>query len=293
MAHLDKYSDKKAVVIGGTIGNVRIESVNTYFRKVNARDPTILDLFTDDVQMFFPKFGLAHGKAALVKFSETLTSELESIEHDIEAFNYIVSGNFVVVEGTERGVTRSGVRWPDGIVSSGRFCNVFEFDGALIRHLHIYVDPDFTSADQDRIRILRGKKTTSDVTRNTVSQYFDWIQTGAEPESIAALFNENVDWDIPGNIDFVPWIGRRKGRGGVADFIRDLREQVEPIRFKIRLIVVEGEKAVALGELASRVKKTGKVIESEFAFEFTVQDGPIVRYRLFEDSFAVTQAAQD
>lgn len=44
--------------------NDRLETVNTYFRKVDARDPTVLDLFTDDAQMFFPKFGLAHGKAA-------------------------------------------------------------------------------------------------------------------------------------------------------------------------------------------------------------------------------------
>lgn len=87
----------------------RIESVNTYFRKVNTRDPTVLDLFTDDVQIFFPKFGLAHGKAALVKFLEIMSSQLESIEHDIEGFNYIVAGDFVVVEGTERGVMRSGV----------------------------------------------------------------------------------------------------------------------------------------------------------------------------------------
>ncbi len=138
--------------------NDRLETVNTYFRKVDARDPTLLDLFTDDVQMFFPKFGLVHGKAALVKWDETMASELESIEHDIDAFNYIVSGNFIVVEGTERGVTRNGEHWPDGVVSQGRFCSVFEFDGTLIQRMHIYVDPDFTSADQDRIRILRGEK---------------------------------------------------------------------------------------------------------------------------------------
>jgi hypothetical protein len=65
-------------------GNVWIEAVNTYFRKVHARDSTVLDLFSDDVQIFFPKFGLAHGKAALVRFSEIMTSQLESIEHDIE-----------------------------------------------------------------------------------------------------------------------------------------------------------------------------------------------------------------
>lgn len=274
------------------INRVQIETVNTYFRKVNAKDPTVLNLFTDDVQIFFPKFGLAHGKTALVKFSGIMTNQLESIEHNIAAFNYIVSGNFVVVEGIERGVMRSGVHWPDGVVSQGRFCSVFELDGALIRRMHIYVDPDFTSADQDRVAIFQDKQLSGNVTRNVVKQYFDRIQSGAEPEAIAALFSEDVDWNIPGDVDRVPWIGRRKGRDGVADFIRDLREQDQPIRFEIHSIVVAGEKAVVLGEFASQLKKTGKVIESEFAFEFTVQAGLIVRYRLFEDSFAVAQAVQ-
>ncbi|MBD3885670.1 nuclear transport factor 2 family protein [Phormidium tenue FACHB-886] len=271
----------------------RIEAVNTYFRKVNTRDSTVLNLFTDDVQLFFPKFGLAHGKDALVKFSEIMMNQLERIEHDIEAFNYIVSGNFVVVEGTERGVMRGGLYCPDGIVSQGRFCNVFEFDGALIRRIYIYVDPDFTSADRDRIQIFQGEQPSSDVTRNVVKQYFDRLQSGAEPEAIAALFSEDVDWDITGDVNLVPWIGTRKGRRGVANFIRDLREQDESIRLEIRSIVVEGEKAVVLGEFTSQIKKTGKVIESEFALEFAVQNSLIVRYRLFEDTFAVAQAAQN
>ena len=138
----------------------------------------------------------------------------------------------------------------------------------------------------------KDKQASCDVTRTVVKQYFDRIQSSAKPEAIAALFSEDVDWNIPGDVDLVSWIGRRKGRNGIADFIRDLREQDEPIRFEIHSTIVEGEKAVSLGEFASRVKKTGKVIESEFAIEFTVQDGLIVRYRLFEDSFAVAQAVQ-
>lgn len=130
------------------------------------------------------------------------------------------------------------------------------------------------------------------MTRTVVKQYFDRLQSGAAPEAIAALFSEEVDWNIPSNVDRVPWIGHRKGRRGVADFVRELREHDQPIRFDIHVIVVEGEKAVALGEFASRLKKTGNIIESEFASEFTVQAGLIVRYRLFEDSFAVAQAAQ-
>jgi len=129
-----------------------------------------------------------------------------------------------------------------------------------------------------------------DTTRGTVTQLFEKLQAGTAPESIATLFSEDVDWLIPGDVDLVPWIGRRQGRQGVAAFFRDLRQRVEPLRFEIRSIVVEGEKAVALGELESRVKSTGNVIESEFAIEFTVRDTLIVRYRLFEDSFAVARA---
>jgi ketosteroid isomerase-like protein len=112
--------------------NARKEVITAYFRKINTRDHTVLDLFTDDVQMFFPKFGLAHGKISLVKFAEIMTNYLEHIEHDVEEFNYIISDDSVVVEGTERGVTRQGIRRPDGLISQGRFCSVFEFDGTLI-----------------------------------------------------------------------------------------------------------------------------------------------------------------
>ena len=128
------------------------------------------------------------------------------------------------------------------------------------------------------------------VTRRAVNELFEKLQAGATPESIATLFSEDVDWHIPGDVDLVPWIGRRQGRLGVAAFFRDLRQRVEPLRFEIRSIVVEGDKAVALGELESRVKSTGNVIETEFAIAFTVRDALIVRYRLFEDSFAVARA---
>ena len=130
----------------------------------------------------------------------------------------------------------------------------------------------------------------TDATRRTVNQLFEKLHAGAAPEAIASLFGEDVDWHIPGDVDLVPWIGRRQGRDGVAAFLRDLRQRVEPLRFEIRSIVAEGEKAVALGELESRVKSTGNIIETEFAIELTVRSGLIVRYRLFEDSFAVSRA---
>ncbi|SMQ30406.1 Ketosteroid isomerase-related protein [Pseudomonas helmanticensis] len=127
-----------------------IEITKLYFGKADVGDPSILDLFSDDVQLFFPKFGTRTGKAQVVEFVQGLMSKLESLKHDVGTYNFIASGQIVVVEGTESGVAKNGEHWPVEGKSDGRFCNVFEFSGTLISRLHIYVDPDFLGEDDDR-----------------------------------------------------------------------------------------------------------------------------------------------
>ncbi|GFN01174.1 hypothetical protein Sfulv_59840 [Streptomyces fulvorobeus] len=63
----------------------------------------------------------------------------------------LTSGSHVVVEGAEKGTTTSGVDFPDGVYSFGLFCNVFEFEGELIKRLHIYVDPDFANTHAEGV----------------------------------------------------------------------------------------------------------------------------------------------
>lgn len=267
----------------------RLDVITAYFRGADDRDPAWLDLFTEDVELFFPKFGLTRGKAAVAEFGARLAAELESLEHDIPGLHTIVAGDTIVVEGTEAGVTRSGLRWPDGVVSQGRFCDVFTFAGTLIRSVHIYVDPDFTSADRDRIRILRGEAAAGGA-RAALDRYIAAMRSEATPEAVASLFTEDADWDIPGAVDRVPWIGRRSGRAGVADFVRALWDGIEPIRFDITAIAAEGDRAFAAGELESRARRTGRIMRSEFIIDVTVRDGLISRHRLLEDSFAVAEA---
>ena len=40
------------------------------------------------------------------------------------------------------------------------------------------------------------------------------------------------------------------------------------------------------------LKRTGKIIETDFAIVLTVANGEIVRFQMLEDSFAVAQAAR-
>jgi uncharacterized protein len=125
----------------------------------------------------------------------------------------------------------------------------------------------------------------------TVEEFFRRNASGDPPEHIAELVREDVDWYVAGDVDVVPWIGRKQGRAGVADFYRELRQQVISEKFEITDMLANENRVVVLGELASRVRNTGKLIQTEFAFDFTVEDGQIVRFRLFEDSHAVALAA--
>ena len=279
-----------------TSRNTRIDTIRTYFRKVDAKDPSCADLFTDDVVFFFPKFGTAHGKAAMAQFVERIATDAAHIQHDIAQLSFTAEGDRIAVEGREWGTTADGRTWPDGTVSQGRFASVFEFEGALIKRMSIYVDPDFTNEDQRRVALYRGERAAASP-QAIASQYFEKVAAfWAEPENtqtlaaIEALFAPTIDWDIPGDVQSVPWIGPRTSRQAAGAFFLALAQAITPERFAVDKIVSDQETAVALGSLASRVKRTGQLIETPFAFVLTVHNGLIVQFRLLEDSHAVSAA---
>jgi ketosteroid isomerase-like protein len=129
----------------------RVRTVREYFRLVDTGGSELVDLFTDDVELYFPKFGFGSGKSDMAEFARRLGEDLGSIEHDIDGLDVMVDGDRVIVEGREWGTTANGEAWPDGSVSTGRFCNVFTFRDQLISSVHIYTDPDFTSTHKPKV----------------------------------------------------------------------------------------------------------------------------------------------
>lgn len=125
----------------------------------------------------------------------------------------------------------------------------------------------------------------------TIEEFFHRTATGAPVEQIAELVSEQVDWYVAGNTSIVPWIGRKIGKKGAAEFYSQIREQITSEAFTVEQILSHDNRVIALGKLASRVNRTGKLIESEFCFDFVVENSEITRFRLFEDSFAVATAA--
>ena len=65
---------------------------------------SILDLFADDAQVFFPKWGLATGKKQIAQLFSDFGGGIRHILHDYATFNWIMTGtDLFAVEGTSAG----------------------------------------------------------------------------------------------------------------------------------------------------------------------------------------------
>jgi SnoaL-like domain len=113
---------------------------------------SILDLFADDAQVCFPKWGLASGRDQIGRFFTDVGATLRSIAHHYSHFNWIFSGSDVLAcEGTSHGEHRDGPRRA-GVPEwgAGRWCDVFEIRDWKIQRCFIYLDPDYAGKDKAR-----------------------------------------------------------------------------------------------------------------------------------------------
>jgi ketosteroid isomerase-like protein len=130
-------------------------------------------------------------------------------------------------------------------------------------------------------------------TLRLAQEFLRRMGSDAEPAEIAKLFSETLEWEIAGDTGVLPWIGHKSGRGAITDFVRDSRAMLERISFEVHDILANDRRAVILGSLASKLKRTGKVVTSDFAIILTTSNDEIVRFQMLEDSFAVSQAAHN
>jgi hypothetical protein len=117
---------------------------------VTSTGDSILDLFADDAQVYFGKWGVADGKEQIGQMFGDVGGTLESIRHEYADFNWIMTGtDLFACEGRSHGTHRDG-EWRAGVTHAGRWCDVFEVRDFLIQRCFIYLDPDYAGKDTER-----------------------------------------------------------------------------------------------------------------------------------------------
>lgn len=144
--------------------------------------------------------------------------------------------------------------------------------------------PDL-DAPVEQARSARDVEVTEQ-TRRVVEAFFDRLESG---EGISDMFAESVDHYVPG-AETVPWTGRRSTRAQVTEFFNVLGQYLAPRSLDLSQVVVQGSDGIALGRFEYTVRSNGRPFEGQFALHLTITDGLIVRYHMYEDSYALERA---
>lgn len=128
-----------------------IAIVRAYFEKIDAQSDDLFDLFTDGFEFYFPKYGFGYGVEDFIAFGAAFR-EVVSALHDQDNIRFIDAGDKIICEGTTYGTDYKGASWKGGETAGGRYCSVYELIDGKIAKMRIYVDPDYTSEDEERFR---------------------------------------------------------------------------------------------------------------------------------------------
>jgi hypothetical protein len=105
--------------------------------RADAGSSDTTDLFTQDVEIHFPKFGVRRGHEAFEQLAQGLLGSLERISHNVPRCTFTAAGQTVFVEGYTHGATRTCAEWVGGSTPGGRFCSVFAFRGSKLSRMSI------------------------------------------------------------------------------------------------------------------------------------------------------------
>jgi ketosteroid isomerase-like protein len=87
-------------------------------------------------------------------------------------------------------------------------------------------------------------------------------------------------------------VGHKRGRAAVVEFVRDSSAMIERISLAVHDVLASEARAIIVGALSTRIKATGKSVETPYAIVLTMADALITEFLMLEDSFAVALAAR-
>jgi ketosteroid isomerase-like protein len=108
---------------------------------------------------------------------------------------------------------------------------------------------------------------------------------------VATLIHDDVDWIIYGPIHVFPFAGARHGKAAVLAALGEIAKDYVLERYEPKVIVVEGDRAAAMSEVAFRQRATDRSLRFALANFLRIQDGRLIEFREFANSFDLVEQA--
>lgn len=124
-------------------------------------------------------------------------------------------------------------------------------------------------------------------TKQTAEKFFGYI--GAkDPEKIASMVSENVDWYIFES-KYMPWTGHRSKRAEILELFKTLFSYFVDGSEKLdaQSFLVRGNQVAVFGFVERTVKKNGKHFKMPLAINLTIENNLISKFSLYEETLII------
>jgi ketosteroid isomerase-like protein len=127
-------------------------------------------------------------------------------------------------------------------------------------------------------------------TRAAISTLFDVIHR-RDLERFATLLHDDVDWIIHGPIEVFPFAGLRRGRPAVLQALAAMAQAYSLESYEPDFFIVDNDRAAIMADLALRQFTTDRILRFRAANFLRIEDGKIIEFREFADSFDQVEQA--
>jgi ketosteroid isomerase-like protein len=127
-------------------------------------------------------------------------------------------------------------------------------------------------------------------TRAAVRDIYSAYARG-DVERVALLLHEDIDWIIYGPVTVFPFAGVRRGRAAVIDAMASIGASYQLESHKIEQTIIDGDRAAVLADLGFTQRATGRSLRFRVANFLRIDDGRLIEFREFADSFDLVEQA--
>ena len=127
-------------------------------------------------------------------------------------------------------------------------------------------------------------------TRAIVHELYE-AYAGRDFERVAALIHDDIDWVMYAPVSVFPFAGPRRGRKAVLDAMAAIAERFSVESHKREIVIVDDDRAAAMSDVSFKQRATGRILRFRTANFLRFQDGRMIEFREFIDTFDVVEQA--
>lgn len=130
----------------------------------------------------------------------------------------------------------------------------------------------------------------TETTRAAVRELYD-AYARRDFGRVAELLHDDIDWIIYGPVQIFPFEGARQGKAAVLAALGDIAKDFLLERYVPEVVVVEGDRAAVMSDVAFVQRVTGRTLSFRVADVLRLRDGKVIEFREFTDSFDMVEQA--